>query len=109
MEIEMVEDREIIRLFKMLKTLEPYTDEYNKTRGQLNALLSDRSERMKLESADNNAKKDRVVKVITFSAGLVITPLIDWIVKRNLTKVIGTIEQMDIFTSTPGRSISKWF
>ena len=100
---------EVHRLQDELKTLTPGTDEYKAVHEELLKALGVMNETIKIEDARRGAKTDMVVKIVTFGAGLVLTPVITTLCQRNLAKFIGTIEQMETFTSTPGRAMSSWF
>ena len=100
---------EIHRLQDALRKLEPGTEEYNAVHGELLKAVERMNDIVKTEDARKGAKTDTVVRVVTFVGGLVLTPVITTLCQRNLAKFIGTVEQMEIFTSTPGRSISSWF
>ena len=91
-------DEELNRMYDKLKTLEPGTEEYDNVVSVI----------VKAQTGDTE-KKELDLKLIMFGAGLVITPVIDLLCKRSLTKYIGTIEQMETFTSSAGRSIGSWF
>lgn len=108
-EIEKRHNEEMNRLYDKLATLEPGTDEYAKVLTELMKAMDGGSELNKINDAKEEAKWDRVFKIGTFAAGLVIAPVIDTVCKRSLAKFIGTVEQMETFTSSPGRSISSWF
>lgn len=115
-EINEMHVKEMKRMYSSLSKLEPGTDEYDKLLSQIMKAEDRRLEVDKIESANcesenknKEARKNRLIQIGTFSAGLLIPPIIDLICKRNLTKLIGTVEQMETFTTTPGRSISGWF
>lgn len=107
--IETRHEKVMAKLYDKLETLEPGTDEYEKVLGEIMKAMEGKNEIARIEDARNDAKKDRVIKVGTFIAGLALTPAIDYFAKKGLAKFIGTIEQMECFTSTPGRSINSWF
>jgi hypothetical protein len=100
---------ELHRLQDKLKQLEPGTDEYNAVQAELLKAIEVMNEVDKTEDARRGAKTDTAVRIVTFAAGLVLTPVITTVCQRNLAKFIGTIEQMETFTSMPGRSIASWF
>ena len=100
---------EVHRLQDELKSLTPGTDEYKAVHEELLKALEVMNETTKIEDSRRSAKTDTVVKVTTFAAGLVLTPVITTFCQRSLAKFIGTIEQMETFTSTAGRSMSSWF
>ena len=100
---------EVHRLQDTLKTLDPGTEQYEAVHQELLKALEVLNETTKIEDSRRGAKTDTVVKVATFAAGLVLTPVITTVCQKHLAKFIGTIEQMDTFTSTPGRSMSSWF
>lgn len=100
---------EIHRLQDELKSLTPGTDEYKAVHEELLKALEVMNETTKIEDSRRGAKTDTVVKVTTFAAGLVLTPVITTFCQRSLAKFIGTVEQMETFTSTAGRSMSSWF
>ena len=100
---------EIHRLQDELKSLTPGTDEYKAVHEELLKALEVMNETTKIEDSRRGAKTDTIVKVTTFAAGLVLTPVITTFCQRSLAKFIGTVEQMETFTSTAGRSMSSWF
>ena len=100
---------EVHRLQDELKSLTPGTDEYKAVHEELLKALEVMNETTKIEDSRRSAKTDTVVKVTTFAAGLVLTPLVTTFCQKHLAKFIGTIEQMETFTSTPGRAMSSWF
>lgn len=100
---------EVHRLQDELKSLTPGTDEYKAVHEELLKALEVMNETTKIEDSRKNAKTDTVVKVTTFAVGLVLTPVITTFCQKHLAKFIGTIEQMETFTSTPGRAMSSWF
>ena len=100
---------EVHRLQDELKSLTPGTDEYKAVHEELLKALEVMNETTKIDDSRRSAKTYTVVKVTTFAAGLVLTPVITTICQRSLAKFIGTVEQMETFTSTPGRSMSSWF
>lgn len=107
--IESRYEGEIIRLQDKLKTLEPGTEEYNAVLNELLKAIELMNELVKAEDARRDAKSDTVIRVVTFGAGLVLTPVITTVCQKYLAKFIGTVEQMETFTSTPARSMSSWF
>lgn len=102
-------DEELNRMYDMLSTCEPGTDEYERILGEIMKAKEGETELLKIEDARKAAKIDTKIRVGTFVAGLIFAPIIDTICKRSLAKFIGTVEQMETFTSTPGRSMSSWF
>ena len=100
---------EVHRLQDTLKQLEPGTEQYEAVHVELLKAMEVMNETTKIEDARQGAKTDMVVKVTTFAAGLVLTPVITTLCQRSLAKFIGTVEQMETFTSTAGRSMSSWF
>lgn len=102
-------DAEMIRMYDKLKTLEPGSEEYEKVLSMLMKAKAGESELAKIEADKETANRDLWVKIGMFTAGLVMTPVIDTLCKGRLVKLIGTVEQMETFTSTPGRSMSSWF
>ena len=102
-------DAELNRMYDRLGTLEPGTEEYEQVLSVIMKAKAGENEIVKIEADREAAKRDLVVKIGTFTAGLVLAPVIDTLCKRSLAKFIGTVEQMETFTSTPGRSMSSWF
>ena len=100
---------EIHRLQDELKKVEPGTDEYNAVQAELLKALEVMNEMVKTEDARKGAKTDTTIKIVTFTAGLVLTPVITTVCQKHLAKFIGTVEQMETFTSMPGRAMSSWF
>ena len=107
--IETRHEMVMTRLYDKLEGLEPGSEEYEKVFTELMKAMDGKNEFTRIEDARNDAKKDRVIRIGTFVAGLALTPAIDYFAKKGLAKFIGTIEQMECFTSTPGRSIGSWF
>lgn len=108
-QIETRHNDELNRMYDKLSTLEPGTEEYETVLTEIMKAKDGETELKKIYDARDEAKKDRIFKIGTFAAGLVLAPIIDTICKRSLAKFIGTVEQMETFTSTPGRSMSSWF
>lgn len=115
-EIHERQDAELNRLYDKLNTLEPGTDEYEKLLSEITKATTVRNENRKIEIAEteaktckSNAKKDIAIKVATIVTGVLLTPVIDYALKRSMVNVIGKVEQMETFTSTAGRSMSSWF
>lgn len=108
-EIENKHEKELNRLYDTLAELEPGSEEYKAVMAEINCARNGETDLKRLEMEREQAKKDTWFKVGTFVLGLVAAPVIDLLCKRSLTKTIGKIEQMETFTSTPGRSISSWF
>jgi hypothetical protein len=102
-------DEELNRMYDILATCEPGTDEYERVLNEIMKAKEGEAEILKIEDARKEAKIDTKIKVGIFIAGLIVTPVIDTLCKRSLAKFIGTVEQMETFTSTPGRSMSSWF
>ena len=89
---------ELNRMYDTLKNLEPGTEEYEKVLGEI----------LKVENSKKE-KKEVNLKVASIAAGIVLTPVVDTLCKRYLAGFIGKVEQMEYFTSSPGKSISSWF
>jgi hypothetical protein len=102
-------DAELNRMYNKLGALEPGSEEYEKVLSAIMKAKTGENEIIKIEADKEAAKRDMVIKIGTFTAGLVLAPVIDTLCKRSLAKFIGTVEQMETFTSTPGRSMSSWF
>lgn len=109
MTIDEMRDDELARLFTALKLYEAGSKEYEAIRSQISALLNDRNNTLKLEHETKKSKTENKIKIGCFVGTLILTPIIDLCVKSILIRKIGTIEQMETFTSTPGRSIANWF
>ena len=109
MTIEARHEKELNRMYDALESLEPGTEEYDKLMAEIMKARDGENELKKIESDRKSAKAENWIKIGTFVAGLIAAPLIDLGVKKSLTKYIGTIEQMDTFTSTPSRGMSSWF
>lgn len=54
-------------------------------------------------------KTDRIIQIGTFSAGLVLTPLVDFAFKKAFAKMLCEFEKDYTFTTTAGRSLSSLF
>lgn len=102
-------DEEIRRLQKKQSECEVGTEEYAEVQGQLLAAINARNEMVKTDDARKGARVDTAIRIATLIGGVVITPIVTLKCKERLTNVIGKIEQIDTFVSTPGRSISSWF
>ena len=63
----------------------------------------------KNDSDRKTAEKDQYIRIATFAAGLILAPILETVCKRELARFIGTVEQMEYFTSSAGKSISGWF
>ena len=63
----------------------------------------------KIEASREQAKKDRLVQVGTFAAGLVVAPVIDGLIKRGFAKMLCTFEKDYTFTTTAGKTLSSLF
>ena len=108
-EIENKHEKELNRLYDTLAGLEPGTNEYKAVMDEITCARNGETDLKRLELDRAQAKKEMWFKIGTFIAGMVAVPVIDLVCKRNLTAYIGKIEQMETFTSTPGRSMSSWF
>ena len=100
---------EIHRLQGELKKLTPGTEEYDAVQEELLKAMNVLNEMVKNEDARRGAKTDTTIRVMTFVGGLVLTPIITTCCQKHLAKFIGTVEQMETFTSMPGRAMSSWF
>jgi hypothetical protein len=109
MAIENKHEKELNRMYDRLSALEPGSEEYDKVLAAIMKARDGETELKKIESERESAKTDNWIKIGTFVVGLIAAPLIDLGIKKSLAKYIGTIEQMETFTSTPGRSMSGWF
>lgn len=107
--LEKRHEDELNRMYDRLEALQPGTDEYAAVLSEIMKARNGENEAKRLKHDRDSAKVDQYVKIGLFVGGLILTPVIDTLCKRNLTKYIGTIEQMETFTSSPGRSISSWF
>ena len=100
---------EVQRLQKELKELTPGSDKYHAVQEALLAAMNVLNEMAKEENSRKGAKTDAILRAVTFIGGLVGTPIITYCCQKRLAKFIGTVEQMETFTTMPGRSISSWF
>lgn len=70
-------------------------------------------EKTKQERDDENRKKERkkeyFIKGVEIVGGVVIAPALAYGFNKGLVKYIGTIEQMETFTSSAGRAIGRMF
>ena len=55
------------------------------------------------------ARRGHKTQVFMYVAGLFVPIGVDLIAKLILVDKIGKVEQLESFTSTPGRSMSSWF
>lgn len=70
------------------------------------------NEMNKIENANagkNEKRLEVAIKVVEVAAMPIMLKLIDLGCHKSLINTIGRIEQMEAFTSTPGRAISKMF
>lgn len=102
-------DQELQRLLKKLNELEPGTEDYDKVHKAYLEAVDRKNELKKTENAEKASKADLKIKIGLGVAGVVLTPVIDYICKKGLAAFIGKVEQMEYFQSSPGRSISSWF
>lgn len=98
-------DEELNRMYDKLNELEPGSEAYEKMLAEIAKATTVRNESKKI----GNENKDLAIKIGTVAAGVFITPVIDYVLKRSLAGFIGKVEQMETFTSTPGRAIGSWF
>ena len=98
-------DEELNRMYDKLNELEPGSEAYEKIRAEIAKATILRKKKKKI----GNENKDLAIKIGTVAAGVFITPVIDYVLKRSLAGFIGKVEQMETFTSTPGRAIGSWF
>ena len=97
-ELKKRQEVELNRMYDELKSLTPGTEDHEKVLEEI----------LKVE-ADKNDKKEINLKLASVVAGIALTPVVDTLCKRYLAGFIGKVEQMEIFTSSPGKSISSWF
>lgn len=107
--IEARHEVEVLRMYDELKKLEPGTPEYDAVLSQITKARSGENEAKKIENDRETAKKDRYIKIVTIAGTALVVPIVDLLCKRNLAKFIGTVEQMEYFVSSAGKSISSWF
>ena len=90
---------ELNRLYDHLSKLEPGTEEYDKVLSELN-----KARESEIEVAKVNVNKyDLAIKVGSIVLTAFVVPVITHGLNRSMVKYIGTIEQMETFTSTAGR------
>lgn len=102
-------EAEVLRLQDRLKELDPGSDEYDAVQEELLKAMNVANEMAKINDARKGAKVDTAIRVATFVGGVVITPVVTTFCQKHLAKFIGTVEQMETFTSSAGRSMSSWF
>lgn len=107
--IEAKYEVELRRLQDRLSQIDPGSDEYDAVQEELLKAMNVMNEMVKIEHARKGAKVDTGIRVATFVGGLVLTPVITTVCQKHLAKFIGTVEQMETFTSMPGRAMSSWF
>ena len=73
------------------------------------ALAKHEEELAREEIRRSEAKKDRWIKGIEIGATVIAVPVIGLFCNKSFAKYVGKIEQFEIFTSTPGRSLNKMF
>lgn len=66
-------------------------------------------EKEKLETEKSENKKNRWVKAGEIFAVTILVPVIYYCANKGLIKEVGTVEQMEHFSGTPGRSLGKMF
>lgn len=91
-------EMELNRLYDKLDTLEPGTEEYKKVMEEV----------VKVEHTLNEAEQTRSNKVDLFvKIGSIAVPvgltILKYALNRKMVRHIGTVEQMETFTSTAGR------
>lgn len=92
---------ELNRLYDHLSTIEPGTEEYDKILTELN-----KARESEIEVAKVNVNKyDLAIKVGSIVLTAFVVPLITHGLNRSMVKHIGTVEQMEIFTSTAGKKM----
>lgn len=102
-------EKELFRLYDKAGELEPGTEQHAAVWSEIMKAREEENERNKTNSDREAAKRDMYIKIGTFTAGLILSPIIDTVCKRELARFIGTVEQMEYFTSSAGKSISGWF
>ena len=107
--IREVYEAEITRLQEDLMDKMPGTEEYDAVQEELLKAMEVLNEMAKVDDARKGAKVDTTIRVVTFVGGLVLAPVITTVCQKHLAKFIGTVEQMETFTSMPGRAMSSWF
>jgi hypothetical protein len=102
-------EKELFRLYDKAGALEPGTEQHTAVWNEIMKAREEENERNKTRSESEAARRDMYIKIATFSAGLILAPIIETVCKRELARFIGTVEQMEYFTSSAGKSISGWF
>ena len=108
-DIKVNHEVEIKRLQDELSALEPGTDQYNAVQAELLNAINVLNEMAKTVDSRKGAKTDTIIRAVTFVGGMVGTPIVTYFCQKKLARFIGEVEQMETFTSTPGRSIGSWF
>lgn len=58
---------------------------------------------------EEKLRKDRMIQIGIFAAGLIATPIIEVVTKTIYANKICRLEQFETFTTSAGRGISSWF
>lgn len=78
-------------------------------RRELEERKMEREEAREAECQKKQRRHDIMLKGIEIGAMVLVAPLIKHICNRSNIKLIGQVEQMEMFTSTPGRTLGKMF
>ena len=85
---------------------------------RVEATRQEQAERLKMEDEKNlrdeaakasEAKKDRIVQIGIFAAGLILSPIIETACKRGYARMLCEFEKDYTFTTTAGRQLSGLF
>lgn len=71
--------------------------------------MEDKKQAREEEFREKESKRNMIFRCVEIAGTLVIIPVVTYVTNKALIKDIGTIEQMETFTSTPGRALSKMF
>lgn len=61
------------------------------------------------ELKEKESRKNRIVKGVEIAALVIVAPIIDFKIKKNLSRDFMNFEKEGTFTTTPGRATSSWF
>jgi hypothetical protein len=94
-------EEEMNRLYDHLSKLQPGTEEYDKVLAELTKAKESEIEIKKI----GVNKHDLIIKVGSIVLTTFVVPVLTYGLNRSMVKHIGTIEQMETFTSTAGRKM----
>ena len=94
-------ETELNRLYDKLNELEPGTEEYKKVMEEVVKVEATIRE----NEVTRSNKVDLVIKIVGIAATTIAVPLIKYGLNRKMVRHIGTVEQMETFVSSAGRTL----